>query len=50
VDRSSTSQLSPWIHSGTISVRYIYYRVRQCQEAWLAQGIDRLRQQCLITG
>jgi len=26
VDRSSTSQLSPWIHSGTLSVRFIYYR------------------------
>ena len=46
VDRNSTSQLSPWIHIGTISVRYIYYRVRQCQEAWLAQGIDRT-QSCL---
>jgi deoxyribodipyrimidine photolyase len=28
VDRESTSQLSPWIHQGTLSVRYIYYRVR----------------------
>ena len=27
VDRESTSQLSPWIHQGTLSVRYIYYRV-----------------------
>jgi deoxyribodipyrimidine photo-lyase len=27
VDRGSTSQLSPWIHIGTISVRYIFYRV-----------------------
>ncbi|GFH29708.1 phytochrome-like protein cph1, partial [Haematococcus lacustris] len=26
VDRDSTSQLSPWIHIGTISVRYIFYR------------------------
>lgn len=28
VDRESTSRLSPWIHFGSISVRYIYYRVR----------------------
>lgn len=28
VDRESTSQLSPWIHSGSISIRYIFYRVR----------------------
>lgn len=28
VDRNSTSRLSPWLHSGTLSVRYLYYRVR----------------------
>ena len=28
VDRDSTSRLSPWIHIGSISVRYIFYRVR----------------------
>jgi hypothetical protein len=27
MDRDSTSRLSPWIHIGSISVRYIYYRV-----------------------
>ena len=29
VDRESTSQLSPWIHSGSISIRYIFHRVRE---------------------
>jgi deoxyribodipyrimidine photolyase len=28
VDRSITSRLSPWIHTGTVSVRFLYYRVR----------------------
>lgn len=41
VDRDSTSQLSPWVHSGTISVRYIYYMVKQKQVEWMQQGIDR---------
>eukprot|EP00798_Chlamydomonas_sp_ICE-L_P003660 gene3660-13735_t len=27
VGRVSTSQLSPWIHVGTLSVRYIFYRI-----------------------
>ncbi|KAG2450020.1 hypothetical protein HYH02_000124 [Chlamydomonas schloesseri] len=43
VDRDSTSRLSPWIHIGSISVRYIFYRVRQCQAEWLAGGADRGR-------
>ena len=30
VDRESTSQLSPWIHAGSISIRYIFYRVSCC--------------------
>ncbi len=29
MDRDSTSRLSPWIHIGSISVRYIFYRVRR---------------------
>ncbi len=29
VDRASTSQLSPWVHIGSISVRYVFYRVRR---------------------
>jgi deoxyribodipyrimidine photolyase len=33
VDRASTSQLSPWIHIGTLSVRYIFYRVRASSRA-----------------
>ncbi|KAG2427955.1 hypothetical protein HXX76_011942 [Chlamydomonas incerta] len=43
VDRDSTSRLSPWIHIGSISVRYIFYRVRQCQAEWLAGGADTAR-------
>lgn len=41
VDRDSTSRLSPWIHIGSISVRYIFYRVsavlgaRVCKTAGL---------------
>lgn len=40
VDRDSTSQLSPWIHCGSLSVRTIYYRVRRKQAEWLAEGKD----------
>ncbi|GLI62187.1 hypothetical protein VaNZ11_004772, partial [Volvox africanus] len=43
VDRDSTSRLSPWVHIGSISVRYIFYRIRQCQAEWLAIGVDRTR-------
>ncbi|KXZ45759.1 hypothetical protein GPECTOR_51g745 [Gonium pectorale] len=43
VDRDSTSRLSPWIHIGSISVRYIFYRVRQCQAEWMVAGVDRTR-------
>lgn len=28
VDRGSTSELSPWVHIGSVSMRYIFYRVR----------------------
>eukprot|EP00955_Chlamydomonas_euryale_P017907 190732-Chlamydomonas_euryale.AAC.14 len=27
VDRESTSELSPWVHIGSISIRYVFYRV-----------------------
>lgn len=37
-DRHSTSRLSPHLHFGEISVRYIYYMVKQKQAAWDAQG------------
>ncbi|GIL75052.1 hypothetical protein Vretifemale_4894, partial [Volvox reticuliferus] len=43
VDRDSTSRLSPWVHIGSISVRYIFYRIRQCQAEWMAVGVDRTR-------
>mmetsp|Transcript_6370 Transcript_6370/g.14137 ORF Transcript_6370/g.14137 Transcript_6370/m.14137 type:complete len:935 (-) Transcript_6370:1153-3957(-) len=46
VDRESTSQLSPWIHIGSISMRYIFYRVRQAQVEALAAGVDR-NQSCI---
>ncbi|KAL6764729.1 DNA photolyase, FAD-binding/Cryptochrome [Haematococcus lacustris] len=42
VDRDSTSQLSPWIHIGTISVRYIFYRVCQQQAEWAAAASSPL--------
>ena len=41
VDRESTSQLSPWIHSGSISIRYIFYRVKQFELQSAAAGIDK---------
>lgn len=34
MDRDSTSRLSPWIHIGSISVRYIFYRVRRRAGWW----------------
>eukprot|EP00775_Hariotina_reticulata_P005124 gene5124-5364_t len=40
VDVSITSRLSPWIHDGTISVRFIYYRIRALQAEWQAAGAD----------
>lgn len=40
VDRDSTSQLSPWLHAGSISVRHIYSRVRARQAEWAARGED----------
>lgn len=40
VDRESTSQLSPWIHSGSISIRYIFYRVRS--EVWRPSSSSEL--------
>lgn len=45
VDRESTSQLSPWIHQGTLSVRYIYYRVKQKELEVGASGGD-IAQSC----
>jgi deoxyribodipyrimidine photolyase len=39
VDRSVTSRLSPWIHVGTISVRFMYYRVSHAAALLLCRGI-----------
>lgn len=36
-DRSSTSKLSPHLHFGEMSVRYVYYAVKQREAAWSAQ-------------
>ena len=33
-DRASTSRLSPHIHCGEISVRYIYYVAKQKEAEW----------------
>eukprot|EP00879_Flechtneria_rotunda_P014736 GHRR01015398.1.p1 GENE.GHRR01015398.1~~GHRR01015398.1.p1 ORF type:complete len:330 (+),score=85.33 GHRR01015398.1:2766-3755(+) len=41
VDASITSRLSPWIHVGSLSVRFIYYRVRAKQAEWLVAGDDQ---------
>ncbi|KAK9817351.1 hypothetical protein WJX74_009833 [Apatococcus lobatus] len=47
-DRASTSRLSPHIHMGEISVRHIYFVVRQQEHAFLregrARGVDSCRQ------
>lgn len=37
-DRASTSRLSPHIHFGEISVRFIYYVARQKESEWHAAG------------
>lgn len=42
-DRDSTSMLSPWLHFGSISIRYVYYRVAQKHAEWLSKGQDRTR-------
>lgn len=41
VDRESTSQLSPWIHIGSISTRYIYYRTRHYEVLSASSGADK---------
>ncbi|GAX82688.1 hypothetical protein CEUSTIGMA_g10114.t1 [Chlamydomonas eustigma] len=41
VDRESTSQLSPWINVGSISIRYIFYRVKEFEIRCAAAGIDK---------
>jgi len=49
VDREFTSRLSPWIHFGSISVRYIYYRVRHAVADAVARA-ERLERAAAAEG